>query len=466
MRYAFVDNATLQSFRRLEGIAPVRNRHILRGDILALENFLQAILFYDGILYIEDPEYRSSGVRRNAYEYLSSVMLDKDVIYELSDRTNELLDDLIPCIEGGIFTDEHSIDFFRLLNMDVRFFWEAKAGVFHLTPKVLQSAAARPAHMLQSLAMFYGEMMDMSYRPLIHKRRPLLYDSEGQIINALYTVKDHMGGNCKCKFSPHTETFFDSFNYLSYRTVFYTLLAQELRADTVLHPMRSLWQQQLFKQIYGNGKFKDHSWREKPGSCRSHEVNTLRQPLVLRHELPMFCLWIAERMGNSGYINTAYELRQADEFIAARQYLSELRSIYKAGEEDFVVVANSVLEELDETMAIIRRKYQPKTKTGMPSSSRINLSNLWIAEEGFPLNLMFDYSFHPPEYPGRDLYWEDRFGAVVRPVGENLPKLDFLGEYEDLLTAKVIFQDDTHLQSVRLEDSNLRYPKSWWWVDM
>lgn len=466
MRYAFVDNATLQSFRRLEGITPVRNRHILKGDILALENFLEAILFYDGILYIEDPEFRSSGVRRNAYEYLSSVILDKDVIYELSDRTNELVDDLIPCIEGGVFTDEHSVDFFRLLHMDVRFFWEKKSGVFHLTPKIIQSGAAQPAQMLQSLAMFYGEQFDSSYRTLINKRRPMLYDSEGQIINSLYTVADRSGKDCKCKFSPQTEAFFNSFNYLSYRTVFYTLLAQQLRADTVLHPVRSLWQQQLFKHIYANGKYENLSWGEDAVFGRQHAIRSIREPLILKHELPMFCLWIAERMGSSGYLTTVYELRQTDEFIAARQYLSELRSIYKAGEEGFVQVANSVLEELDETMAIIRRKYQPQTKTGVPSSSRVNLSNLWIAEEGFPLNLQFDYNFHPPEYPARDLYWEDRFGAVVRPVGENLPKLEHLGEYYDLLTANVNFYDETHLQAFRLEDSDLCYPKSWWRVDM
>jgi hypothetical protein len=45
MRYALIDDATLESAKRMEGIIPGNNTLEVAGDILALENLIQAILF-------------------------------------------------------------------------------------------------------------------------------------------------------------------------------------------------------------------------------------------------------------------------------------------------------------------------------------------------------------------------------------------------------------------------------------
>ncbi|MFO0070017.1 MAG: hypothetical protein ACK529_07620, partial [Alphaproteobacteria bacterium] len=54
MTYALIDNATLTAVQRIMGDAPTRSKDNIDIDIIALENFVQAILFYDQIIVIDD----------------------------------------------------------------------------------------------------------------------------------------------------------------------------------------------------------------------------------------------------------------------------------------------------------------------------------------------------------------------------------------------------------------------------
>ena len=54
MRFALVDNATLTAIQRLLGQIPVKNTYTIDGDILAMESLLQAILFYDEVVFLDD----------------------------------------------------------------------------------------------------------------------------------------------------------------------------------------------------------------------------------------------------------------------------------------------------------------------------------------------------------------------------------------------------------------------------
>lgn len=54
MSYVLIDNSTLTSVQRLLGEIQINNKNIIEGDILATENLIQSILFYDDILVIDD----------------------------------------------------------------------------------------------------------------------------------------------------------------------------------------------------------------------------------------------------------------------------------------------------------------------------------------------------------------------------------------------------------------------------
>lgn len=50
MTYALIDNATLTAVQRATGAVTVQNTDTINGDLCAVENFLQGILFYDDLL--------------------------------------------------------------------------------------------------------------------------------------------------------------------------------------------------------------------------------------------------------------------------------------------------------------------------------------------------------------------------------------------------------------------------------
>ncbi len=52
MSYALIDNASLTAVQRVMGQVVVKNPDTVNGDLVALENLIQAILFYDELICI------------------------------------------------------------------------------------------------------------------------------------------------------------------------------------------------------------------------------------------------------------------------------------------------------------------------------------------------------------------------------------------------------------------------------
>lgn len=105
MRYAIVDNAILTAVQRLLGDIPIYNKHAIDGDILAFEMLIQSILFFDEVYYVNDykAEYRDE--RSRYFSYLGQLDIDGGSYEALLRETTKFSDDVIPQIEGGVFTD-------------------------------------------------------------------------------------------------------------------------------------------------------------------------------------------------------------------------------------------------------------------------------------------------------------------------------------------------------------------------
>ncbi len=69
MSYALVDNASLTSVQRLLGRIETRGTDSIDGDIAAFEHLVQALLFYQDVVCIDDykPEYRLSREREFSF---------------------------------------------------------------------------------------------------------------------------------------------------------------------------------------------------------------------------------------------------------------------------------------------------------------------------------------------------------------------------------------------------------------
>ncbi|EFC3045672.1 TPA: hypothetical protein ACHKAX_RS15560, partial [Escherichia coli] len=60
MSYALIDNASLTAVERTLGDILVKNPDTINGDLVAFENLIQAILFYDTLICVDNykKEYR------------------------------------------------------------------------------------------------------------------------------------------------------------------------------------------------------------------------------------------------------------------------------------------------------------------------------------------------------------------------------------------------------------------------
>ncbi|MBR0599570.1 hypothetical protein [Sinanaerobacter chloroacetimidivorans] len=467
MRYALVDDATLQAVKRLEGKIAIKSRHSIDGDILALENLLQAILFYDKVLYVDDNDAKNRKSRKKLFEKFPVVSLDSNTLKEMMDHTNHVVDDLIPCIEGGSFTDESFSNFFRSMKLNLKFTWDMKSNVYYLTQKIQQTPDVDVSLNLKLLGMLYTELSDKSFIENINERRPLLYDSFGQIINNQYRVCDMDGKEHETKISKQAEALFSALNCLAYRTTFYTLLAKELKADSVLSPIRSAFQRYYLKKLYTEDRLSDPSQEEAAAAGRQNSISAIDSPVVLKHSLPLFSLWIAERMkGGASFIDAAYELREDNDFVLARLHLNEIDGMLETGHAEFVKFVNSIISELDKQMDRIMEKYMTATKRGTPVSSRILTGNLAASAEGFPLLKDFTYCMKPASEHPMGRAWKSRFGAVNRYLTEDLMQLDALGEFYDIITSKIVYEDETYLHNIKVINNELTYENAWWTIAM
>jgi len=123
MTYALIDNATLTGVQRVTGEIETKSRHSVDTDIIALENLIQAILFYDTIVAIDNykPEYRNS--RINGFPYVKFISEADFNLAEIETTAYAEAEGLRPEIRGGEFADEDFRNFFQLLKTHVICTW-------------------------------------------------------------------------------------------------------------------------------------------------------------------------------------------------------------------------------------------------------------------------------------------------------------------------------------------------------
>lgn len=459
MRYALVDEATLESAKRMEGITVTGSMLEVVGDILAMENLIQAILFCDEILYL-DPEGTLKQKSSRLFAPFRQVIPDAETYHQLLKQGNHMTDNYLPCIEGGVFTDDIFSAFFKALDMDLRFVWEKKSDTFYLTPRVIPSGEYKNSliHRKQ-LGMILQELSDKTFLIDVNPRPPLLYDSEGQIINNCYRVQDRDGKLYPTKFSPQSEALFKAANYMAYRSNLHLIAARELKADLVVSPMRAMFQwagyhhfclktkgdiPQLSDTIYGTGA---------GGS----------NPSVLLRNIPMFTFWIAENMWmteDAGFISAAYELRDKEEFSTMRRCLAELGERAENNADPELSVR--IRERLNRQLTGIAEKYCVNPNKGFTSVSFVRTS---IAPSKAKLPGIPDFSFRlkpdwPDFDPGRDS--RQHFGVIYRSVHDDLLRIDEMMEYYNSVASKINYKTDALLQNFKVqmngpsEDSSLK----------
>ena len=442
MRHALVDDATLEAAKRIEGKSITQNELGTAGDILALDNLIQAILYCDQIVYLDYEGRKSSG---KLFDPFQRIMMDEKLYQKLVFLTNKMTDNYLPCIEGGGFTDEFFRFFFQALYMELRFTWEKKSGSCGLTPRIVRKRKDTEGLLYKKLLnILLEELRDKSFLDGIEHRIPLLYDSEGQIINNCYKVKDKDGREYPTKLSAQADSLFKALNYMIFRSNLHLIAANQLKADMILSPVRSLFQWGGFNRFYLGSSGPVPQLTAAIRWCDPHSTLLLRK-------LPLFSFWIAEHMGESGgFINNAYELREEKEFKAVRECLTEISKLADSEQAGSSKSMESAVSGLSAQFGKISGKYRLGSGRGAFTAPYALISIVSSSKSRLPHfdDITFDLK------PGRSgAIYDDRknFGIVFRSVLEDMIYMDTLSEYFDAVTSKVHYSAEAILQNIRIE---------------
>lgn len=173
-------------------------------------------------------------------------------------------------------------------------------------------------------------------------------------------------------------------------------------------------------------------------------------------------LGLLKKIGDPAkFIEAAYELRETQPFMEARQKLIELESLVKNDNAKFVVEANKLVREIDKTLDTIASKYYANTEQGLSSSNLIMLWNLSTIATKLPMIPEFDIKI-PQLEPLKHFLPQKGFKTVYRTLISDLTQVSRLGSLHEKITSRVVLDDEAHYVFEKTENVRFKnYASSW-----
>jgi hypothetical protein len=469
MRYALLDNSTLTSVQRLLGEIQVKNKAIVDNDILCFENYIQAILFYDNLICIDDykESYRNS---RTSFfpdvRFVSKDLFDYDLFVK---KANEVTKDIILVVSGGKITDNDFKNVFDRLQMTFQFTWDMSSSKFFLTQKMLLGNSPLDQEQFSKLHSFIFKENNEQYEveSELNNKAPRLFDSKGNQISVDInkgTVSNSSDGH---GLSAQFQAFTASLNWLSQRTAFYVLAANYLYADLFIQPLRQSFLQNIIKRThpsYNLGVFNNFM-----DSINAESESTLKSILLSSENfgvsvtIPLFSAFFAKKIKDSRkIINAALNERDKKHFFEAREKLRELNFLLDNKERfKFIREINLLTTDINRNFKSIESKYGLGEKQGLGVS---NLKFLFssiplIKDISIPKDL--DLRIQKLEFM-KHIIPRKGFNAVYRNLIDDLAQFEQIGKYRDILTDNIKYSKDAEFYGIKTEDPKYVRASSYW----
>jgi hypothetical protein len=462
MTSALVDNATLTAVQRIAGQAPTRSRDSVDVDLVAFENYIQARLFYDDLIVVDDyiPKHRAA--RRRAFPNASFVGVEEYGLEKLAEKADSDAKTIHPKIKGGDFVNAEFRTLFELLQTHMVCTWDISSSVYHLNLKVLAEGGTEAFEKYGAVATaIFQELSEAGSSGIRVGNKVELVDRFGNPIRDGYIVPDARWGDGKS--GPPAGAigaFVASLVWVANRAMFYTLAAAHLKADTFLYPVR-----QAYQQHYLANTFKyDENFPKRVVTTLS---TTLAQDVAEVHaggslnagslDLPVFSAWFAQSCGDPvAALHALEDVRLQKEFVEARSQLAEVRAIYDDGTLlDGNKKAAKIAKSISRISASMREKFSIKTQQGVPLTRLVTVYNTVAALKGLPPLPKIDVKVTLPQFL-RDMRREVGFAAVYRNIMNDLGTFGALGSLRDVLGRRVQVEENAAAYKPKPEDPKYR----------
>lgn len=462
MTYALIDNSTLTAVQRLTGQALTKSRDSVDTDIVAFENYIQAILFYDRLIAVDDyiPTYRDARIASFPdITFLTKADFNLD---EIEATATVKANQLQPKLQGGEFVNDDFKKLIELLQTHIVCTWDISSSVYQLTLKSLSDNPQEFDKYGNIAASIFAELGDASDVGKRTSGNVELVDRFGNPISRGYKVPGAKWGDGEStgEASGAIKAFVASLVWLANRSIFYSLTAKYLQADTFLYPIRQAYQQSYISQTCQYGfDYAKHIVEHFSTSLSTDLIDVHNGGLTTSTstELPVFSAWLAKQTGDPAQIvQAAYNIRNNPEFVEAREKMREVRRLF---DEQDIADANravwGIIQDIGKASNDIRIKYGLQTRQGVPVTKLVHVYNTYAALNSLPRVPGYNFKVKIPEF-FYNLRQPRGFRAVYRNLTHDLSTVWSLGEARDILGSRVAEDKMARTYSPKQEEPRYR----------
>ncbi|WP_312255820.1 hypothetical protein [Stutzerimonas nitrititolerans] len=466
MSYALIDNASLTAVERAVGRVVVKNPDTINGDLVAFENLIQAILFYDDLICIDNykEEHRDSRIKNFDFiRFLAPNSYGLDQVDALSKKKARLIK---PEIRGGEFADDDFRELVDLLKLNMVCTWDMRSSVYYLTMKMLGQPNTPEYEKYSELSSaIFNELSDAGSTKGYWSTNATLISSKGHVHTSEEFQKqvNGLGGVTR-----PLEMFIASLNWLAFKSIYYSIAAKHLRADSFIHPIRHAYQLHWMKKTGAFG----HDFSAKVLSSLSQKISTSISEVVdhgraatVSMDIPIFSAWLAQESGGiQNSIGAALEIKKSDHFTVARETLREIKIAYdESGLAKGNAKITKLLSELDKISGDLKRTYGVPSPQGIQGSFLIKTINSLTSPFGIPAIPEKEFALSTPDFMKSNQ--SKAFSTIFKDIANELTSIERLGGHRDLLASQ--FQiDDEYYTAPKTENPKFRTASSGWKLPM
>lgn len=431
-------------------------------DIVAFENYIQAILFYDRLVAVDDyiPAHRDARIASFPdITFLNKTDFNLD---EIEATATVQANQLQPKLQGGEFVNDDFKKLIELLQTHIVCTWDISSSVYHLTLKNLSDNQQEFEKYRSIAASIFAELVDASEAGMKTSGSVELVDRFGNPIGKGYKVPgaNWGDGTSSGEASGAIKAFVASLVWLANRSIFYSLTAKYLQADTFLYPIRQAYQQSYISQTCHYGfDYAKHIVEHFSTSLSTDLVDVHNGGLTASTSasLPVFSAWLAKETGDPALIvQAAYNLRNNPEFVEAREKMREVRRLF---DEHDIADANRavsrIIQDIGKASKDIRIKYGLQTRQGIPVTKLVHVYNSYAALNSLPKVPGYNFKVKVPEF-FYNLIQPRGFRAVYRNLTHDLSTVWSLGEARDILGSRVNEDKEARVYSPKREEPGYR----------
>lgn len=470
MSYALIDNASLTSVQRAMGKVTVKTPDTVNGDLVALENLVQAILFYDELVCIDNYKQEHKEARKKEFNFINFLSPGNFQLEQIEEKAKSEARSVKPEIRGGVFNDPDFSELLELLKLNIICTWDLRSSVYYLTMKMLGQPNTPEYEKYSELSSaIFNELSDVS-TTLGH------WSTEARLIGSDGTLhtKANMDAAAKARsrgFGGTTRSldmFIASLNWLAFKSIYYSLAANYFKADSFLHPIRHAYQIHWMKKTGAFG----HDFTSKLIHSLSNQLSTdiaeiidTGRTMALSLEIPIFSAWLAAQSGDvKNVISAALEIKKEQTIQDVRGHLRDIRIAF---DQEGLSEANKAVKKWEKNLKSagkdLKGKYGLDAGQGIQGSFLIKVFNSIAALTGLPQFPEFNFKIPLPEFITTNS--SNSFSNIFKDVTSELVSTERLGGYRDLLASAFVI-DEEHYAPPKTESPEFRHVSSDWKIPM